>query len=116
MSSRDHNFFDGFARRYKMRPYGYSDTKYGRILLADSGEPIHHEGRIFYRTGYAIERGGLEIGNYHDYELNVTGGSHSDQDFRIHEALKHAKLTLAQTLKSGFYDDGRKQDFAPRPN
>lgn len=109
---RDHNFFEGFARRHRMVPYGFVNTKYGRILLADSGEPIHHEGRIFYRTGYAIERAGVQIGNYNDYELNVTGGSHSEQDFRILEAVTHAKSTLAQTLKSGFYDDGRKQSFS----
>ena len=113
---RDHNFFEGFARRHGMIPYGYVDTKHGRILLADSGKPLHEEGRIFYRAGYAIERAGVQIGNFNDYELNVTGGSHSDQDYRIKEAANHAKKTLAQTLQSGFYDHGRKQDFSPRPN
>ena len=101
-----------------MRAEGYVDTNEGRILLADSGDMINEDGKLFYRTGYAIERSGLEFGNYADYEIGEDGfgSSHSDRDFRLSQAVFHARTTLNQLDDSGFFDDARKADFSPRPN
>lgn len=109
---RDHNYFDRFARDHKMRPQGYVDTDDGRILLADSEELIVEKGRLFYRTGYAIHRDGLDLGNYNDYGLDETGGSHSDRQYRLNEATMTARQVLRQLVQSGFYDDGRKKHFS----
>jgi len=109
---RDHNFFEGYARKHKMFPQRPVETKLGRVLLADSEEAILAHGRLFYRTGYAIERGGLDIGNFHEYDLNETGGSHSAKQQRLEEALMHATVTMAQLDDAGYFDDDRKADFS----
>lgn len=113
--SKDHHYFEGFARKHKMIPQGYVDTPQGRILLADSGEAIIERGRVFYRTGWGIQRNGVDFGNYHDYEIGESGASRSEQKFRLNEATFNARQTLAQLTNSGFYDDGRKVHFAPQP-
>ena len=112
---RDHNFFDGFARKNKMVPVGYIDTKYGRVLLADSCSCINENGKLIYRTGYAIQRAGLDFGNFNDYEINETGSSHSERFWRLNEALNHATESMRWLDQSGYFDDGRKQDFSPKP-
>jgi len=101
---RDHQWFDTFARKNKMRPQKAVETKHGKVLLADSEEPILEDGRLFYRTGYAVQRHGLDIGNHHDYAINETGGSRTDQQYRLDEALIHAQETLAQLEAAGYYD------------
>ena len=109
---KDHNYFDRYARDHKMIPQGYVDTPEGRILLADSEDPIVEHGRLFYRTGYCIERAGLDIANYNDYDINQTGGSHSERKFRLDDATMDAREILAKLIESGFYDDGRKNHFS----
>ena len=97
-----------------MIPQGYVDTPEGRILLADSMDLIHEGGKMFYRTGYAIERQGVDLGTHNDYEWHESGASNSARDARLSEAVTHARLTLAQLQESGFYDDARKHSFSPR--
>lgn len=113
---RDHQFFEKFAESKKMRPVGYVDTPQGRVLLADSERAIAENGRIFYRTGYAVQRSGLDFGNFAEYELHETGGSKSQQQERLNQALVSARTFIAQLDESGYFDDGRKGDFSTRPS
>lgn len=78
-----------------MFPQYAVSTEYGKILLADSEEAISEDGMLFYRTGYALDRGGLQIGNFNDYLIGESGGSHTDRQYRLQEALTHALKTVA---------------------
>lgn len=95
-----------------MVPQGYVETREGRVLLADSEVPILVDGLACYRTGYAVQRERLWWGNYHDYPASETGGSRSERDARLNEAVSHARMNLAITVKGGLYDDARKNDFS----
>ena len=103
---RDHNYFEGYARHNKMIPQGYVDTPQGRILLADSEGLIREDGKLFYRTGYGVERGGMDFGNFHDYDPGT------DQQTRLNEAVEHARNILAQLDAAGYFDDARRNNFS----
>ena len=113
---RDHHFFDEWARRNQMIPQYVVETDEGRVLIADSDDVIVDGEKMYYRTGYAIDRGGLEIGNYHDYDhLEMSSLTpRSAQQARMDEAVFHARHILSQTVEAGLYDnDGR---FSNKPN
>jgi hypothetical protein len=114
---RDHKYFDRFARHHKMRPTGTVETRYGRILLADSGEMVVEKKHMFYRTGFAILRdgAGLDLGSYADYEIGEKGGSATEQKYRLGEAEMAARELMAQLDAAGYYDANRKQDFSTQP-
>lgn len=105
---RDHNFFDGYARSKKMLPVKAVETRHGTILLADSDDIIVEGGRMFYRTGWAILRGGAEFANHADYEINE--GLSKEQ--RLKEAELNAEWYLSKFDENGFFDDDRKHDFS----
>ena len=111
---RTHHYFDKFARDHKMRPIKRVEGKFGSILLADSGEIISENKRMFYRTAYAIFRDGegLDIGCFAEYELNEPGGNHSEQEYRLGEAEMAANVFMAQITDTGYYDANRKHDFS----
>ena len=100
-----------------MRPTGSVETRLGRILLADSGEMIVENKRMFYRTGYGILRDGegLDLGNYADYELGEDGATQAEQKYRLDEATMAARELMAQLEAAGYYDADRKHDFSTRP-
>lgn len=104
-------FFEEWAKRHMMKPVCKVVDPDGEILLADSHEPIVTLG--VYRTGYAIHRSGLEIGNYHEYPIAdfafMTRQRGIEQ--RIDEALAHARQTQKQLKDAGFYDAERTGRF-----
>lgn len=116
--ARDRNFFEEWAKRNNMKAVMKVVDPDGEILLADSGEPFVLDGAAVYRTGYAINRAGLEIGDYHDYPaMEMFGLSKAaGQNQRINEALAHARQTQSQLKAAGFYDADRKDAFSPRPD
>jgi len=113
---RTHKYFDKFARHNKMRPVKRVETDYGSILLADSGDIITENKRMFYRTGFAIlrEGEGLDLGSFAEYELNEPGGSHDQQKYRLTDAEMAAKQLMAQLDDTGYYDADQKYDFGSR--
>ncbi len=109
-------FFEEWAKRNCMKPVCIIRDSDGDILLADSGEPIRKsngEGSDFYRTGYALHRSGLEIGNYNDYPTSdfFLDTKRGGQQKRIDEALAHARQTQQQLTDAGYYDAERKGRF-----
>lgn len=100
-----------------MRPVKRVEAKHGSILLADSGEMIVENKRMFYRTGYAILRDGegLDLGNFGEYELGEPGGSQNEQKYRLEDAQMAATQVMAQLDAAGYYDADRKLDFSTRP-
>lgn len=109
-------FFEEWAKRNMMKPVCIVRDDDGDILLADSHEPIRTLG--VYRTGYAIHRAGLEMGNYNDYQISdfafMTREKGIEQ--RVNEALAHARQTQSQLKEAGYYDGERKGRFSLRPN
>ncbi len=102
-----------------MRPFCIIRDPDGDILLADSGEPMREldgDGTEFYRTGYALHRSGLEIGNYNDYPTSdfLFDTKRGGQQKRIDEALAHARETQKQLKDAGYYDAERKGSFNNR--
>lgn len=82
----------------------------GEILVADSGEPFYgtnEEGILgrWYRTGYAINRDGLDIGNFCDYPAEEFGdlSRRDGQERRVNECLIAARETLKQFEEVGRY-------------
>ena len=113
---RDHHYFDGYIRHRKTFPQGYVDTPEGRVWLADSEEPIYENGRIFYRTIYGVGRDNkAEFAADAEYELHETGGSHTERDARLSEAVVEARKRIKILMDSGYFDDDRKGHFSPRP-
>ena len=114
---KQHPYFDRYVRDHKMRPIKRVEHKHGSILLADSGEIIVEEGRMFFRTAYAIlrEGSGLDLASSAEYELNEPGGTQAEQKYRIDEAEMAAELLMAQLTESGYYDANCKHDFSQRP-
>ena len=109
-------FFEEWAKRNCMKPFCIIRDQDGDILLADSGEPVRKgngESAEFYRTGYALHRSGLEIGNYHDYPTSdfLFDTKLGGQQKRIDEALAHARQTQKQLMDAGYYDAERKGRF-----
>lgn len=113
---RDTQWFERWAAKNCMKPICKVDDPLGEILLADSVEPIRALG--VYRTGFAIHRDGLEIGNYNDYPMSefflysTDGGVQK----RVNEALAFARKTQEQLKQAGFYDADKKRSFSQRPN
>lgn len=111
------NFFEEWAKRHLMKAVRIERDPDGDILLADSIEPIRILGGV-YRSGYAIHRSGLEIGNYHDYPMtdfllySEAGGVKKRTD----EALEHARETQEKLKEAGYYDAERKGRFNIRPH
>jgi hypothetical protein len=70
-----------------------------------------------YRTGWAINRDGLELGNYRDYDMgefflySIAGGVQK----RVNERLEHAREIQRELKGSGFYDGDGKHRFSNRP-
>ena len=113
---RTHKYFDKFARHNKMRPVKRIEADNGSILLADSGEIITENRRMFYRTGFAIlrEGAGLDLGSFAEYELDEPGGAQNQQPYRLRDAEMAAKQLMAQLNATGYYDADRKHDFSSR--
>ena len=110
------NFFEEWAKRHMMKPVCIVRDRDGDILLADSGEPVRKsngDGVDFYRTGYALHRAGLEIGNFNDYPTSdfLFDTKRGGQQKRIDEALAHARQTQQQLTDAGYYDAERKGRF-----
>lgn len=111
-------FFEEWAKRNMMKPVCKVTDEDGEILLADSHEPIR-KGKVwspesdFYRTGYAIHRSGLEIGNYNDYPASDYAFMSRQKGIeqRVNEALEHARQTQKQLVEAGYYDADRKGRF-----
>ena len=103
---RAHPYFDKYVRDHKMRPVKRIEHKHGSILLADSGEMIVEDQRMFFRTAYAILRDGegLDFAQSAEYELNEPGGSQGEQKYRLAAAKLTAKWWLSQLIESGYYD------------
>jgi hypothetical protein len=114
---KQHAYFDKYARHNKMRPTGTAHGKHCRILLADSGEPIVEGRRVFYRTGFCLDREGkgLDLASYGEYEIGEAGGSQQEQKFRLADATMSARKLMADLHASGYFDDDRKGDFSTRP-
>ncbi len=114
---RTHKYFDKYVRHLKMRPVKRVEVKLGSILLADSGEIILEDGRMFFRTAYAILRdgAGLDIGASAEYELDEVGGSQSEQNYRLDDAEMAATMFMTQLDDAGYYDAESKHDFSSRP-
>lgn len=112
---RDHHFFEEWAKRNCMKPVCIVRDPDGDILLADSVEPIRTLG--VYRTGWAINRDGLELGNYRDYAIGEfalytpAGGVQK----RVNERLEYAREIQRELKGSGFYDGDGKKRFSHRP-
>lgn len=113
---RDTTWFERWAARVCMKPICKVDDPDGEILIADSVEPIRTLG--VYRTGWAINRDGMEIGNYRDYPISdfalysVAGGVQK----RVNERLEHARDIQRVLRESGYYDADGKHRFSQRPN
>lgn len=112
MKKRDTRWFENWAARVCMKPVCKVDDPDGEILLADSIEPIRSLG--VYRTGFAIHRDGMEIGNYHDYPMGqyVMYSKSAGVQERVNEALAHARATQDELRRSGFYDGDKKRSFS----
>lgn len=113
---RDTHFFEKWAAKHCMKPVVIVRDPDGDILIADSVEPIRVLG--VYRTGYAINRDGLEIGNYADYPMRdfIIYSRDGGVQKRVNEALADARRTQALLKQSGFYDAEKKRSFSQRPN
>lgn len=113
---RDHRFFEKWAARNCMKPICIVRDPDGDILLADSVEPIRVLG--VYRTGYAINRDGLEFGNHADYPISefVLYSREGGVQKRVNEALAMARRNQSMLKESGFYDADGKKRFSQRPN
>ena len=113
---RDPRFFEKWAAKNCMKPVCKVDHPDGEILLADSIEPIRVLGK--FRCGYAIHRNGMEIGNYHDYDMRefILYSRAGGVQKRVNEALANARQVQTMLKESGFYDDSKKQSFSQRPN
>ena len=132
---RTPKFFEEWAKRNYMKAVRIERDPDGDILLADSCEAISTreqdswaarfanvftkpaETRV-YRTGYAIHRSGLEMGNYHDYPAGdfVLMSREDGIKQRTDEALAHARDTQTKLKDSGYYDAERKGRFSLRPH
>src|SRR3990167_6442948 len=109
---RDTHWFEKWAAKNCMKPIVIVREPDGDILLADSIEPIRVLG--VYRTGYAINRDGLEIGNYADYAMSdfVLYSRDGGVQKRVNEALASARHTQTLLKESGFYDGEKKHSFS----
>lgn len=114
---RNPAFFERWAAKNCMKPICIVRDPDGDILIADSIEPIRVLGGV-YRTGFAINRDGLEFGSTHDYPstefilYSKAGGVQK----RVNEALAHARATQEELKSSGFYDGDGKHRFSKRPD
>lgn len=106
-SHRTPDWFDRWARRAKMKPVCKVFDDDGYVLIADSGGPIEEDGKVFYRTGYAIERNGVQVGAFNNYDpiQFFRDGPRAGQEYRINDALKHARK-LKKQLKQVDYWPG----------
>lgn len=110
---RDHRFFEEWARRMNMKPVMKVIDPEADILLADSGEPFfgaNQDGELgqWYRTGYAIDRDGAQLGNFNEYpaEEYADISAAAGQQARIKECLAYAREALKLTINAGLYKDG----------
>lgn len=120
--TKDHHFFENWARKMNMRPVMKVEEKDGDILVADSGEPffgVNADGTLgrWYRTGYAIQRGVAWIGNFAEYPAEEFGDvdKRKGQETRVNECLVAAREILKQTKDVGLYN-GREANFDTRLN
>ena len=119
---RDHNYFESWAREMKMRPVCKVQDRDGDILVADSGEPFYGTnadgvlGR-WYRTGFAINRDQVWLGNYCEYDANsfADESKRRGQEIRINEAVVAGRETLRLTKEVGLYD-GREASLSSQLN
>jgi len=109
-------FFEEWAKRNMMKPVCKVSHPDREILIADSHEPIITLG--VYRTGYAIHRSGLEMGNYNDYPMEdfAIMTRRTGLEKRVAEALAHARQTQKQLKDAGYYDAERKGRFNTKLN
>jgi len=113
MKPRNHRFFDNWARKLGMKPVCRVVAEGGDILVADSGAKLFESERLFYRTGFAIERPGdkkpLWLASTEETDaLDPEMCSRSErgaQEYRVNEALAYARKQLAKTVNVGLYDD-----------
>lgn len=109
---RTTHWFEDWCQKMSMRPVCRVADPDGDILLADSHEPIRKLG--IYRTGFAVNREGLEVGNYNDYPMLdfATDTRREGLQKRINEALAFARQTQQLLKESGYYDGEGKRRFS----
>ena len=114
MNERPPEWFDAWCRKMKMKPLCRTQVRYGELLIADSGESIVEDHKLFYRTSYAILRGGLQFAYWEDYDPSeyLLYTLHGFQQFRVDEATTHGTEKLRELMEAEFYDANAKGSFS----
>lgn len=104
---RDAQWFDKWCRRAKTKPVVRIHDAGGDILVGDSGEPIRDGKKVFYRTCYAVERDGVQVGAFEDYN-DITRffqmGPRLGQETRVNEAIAAARQFKADLRAVNYWD------------
>lgn len=105
---RDYRFFEQWARRNQMRPICRVEDEHADILIADSGEPIVSEGKQVYRTAFAIDRDKTWLASTAETSVidpeMLARTPRGAQEYRVNEALAHARRAISETHATGLYD------------
>ncbi len=111
---KDYTFFEGWARKNRMKPICRIIEKGGDILIADSGESVMNPGddgvlRKVYVTAFAIERDKAWIASTNETAVDdpamVIRTPRGAQEYRVAECLEYARKALRETLQVRLYTD-----------
>ena len=104
-STRTPDWFDRWCRRVSMKPVCRVREKDGDVLIADSGKAIEIDGKLYVRTGYALERDGVQLGATQLYDPIefFKEGPQAGQQRRINEALDAARKLKARLREVNYW-------------